>query len=440
MLKRLLFIFFGFNLFISTAFSADYRYNYEFNTPISCANYNGTDQPPCYPFIYEDSAGSNTFCNWVAAINYFGPIITLATIKLANYCTGKQEKETRQYIKAELDRIFKSETEIVALVSRIVKSFPNGIGQMRGDDALIQGTIIALNKHKCKKCVETFIGLIKEEVGPETSQSDESFAENFRDFADRVTTAKEHQICLDHNYEAVENCSYQKQDVNKIKETCCYNWTNPWHWSSMCYSAITLAVSGAMPLLLDIHSRAGSYFGDMANVSNAIVIPSVGLYNLWQISNSMRQDKSQRLLEKIDERLANTINGSIEMAAQAIGHMRNSIDYQHARAIFTALVLAGWPEQHVNEFEQLASNNQSTSDEVDDLTNRLRAHLRAYLKNLYPANGLADKIVRQIFASVDSTESDASSESASKDNDSDAMTDIVVDDSSSSSSEVRTKL
>lgn len=372
-----------------TVFYASYNFlvaanidrNYDYHIHESCYNNNNTDK--CYPFWYENSDGSsNQFANIIAALNYVSPFINLLSYKLGSIYMKKIDQDINAYVTENLENLESSENKIKILLTKIITDFNNGIGTYAGDQSSISGAVASLNRDKCQTCINQFVEIVSNTT---TNKKDRrEHRENFLQFADKLT-----DNCMVENHKKMSGpCDKERTFSDKAKTACCYKWTHPFHWSSIIYAFSSAAISGVTPFLLDVNNRAGSYIGDMANISNIIVIPTCYAFNCYQYGKNSDRTKEQKLAQEINNHLVR-IDGIIEIAAQVIGKMDNAFNEDTSKVIITALVLVAWPEKQVNKFIKLASDNETTDDQVKKFV--------AKLKTLYQEKHYGRKSIDKLF-------------------------------------------
>lgn len=369
--KSLIRVFFFTLLSSSVLFSSDYNFNYDVHS--SC--FNRSSEEKCYPFWYENADGStNAFTNFVAALNYVGPIINITGIKIGNYFINKWENEITGAIEEQLAGIKDAESKVRILLSDVIQKFDNGIGES-SDFALALGLVESLNRYKCDICINEFVSIVSNHFDSSLTlniidsdsdiDSDDERKLNrksFHDFATKINQRIRTGACEDHEYRQIAHVPYPKKTIkNRIASAFCYKWTHPFHWSSLLYAASALTAPPVFSWFLDVNNRAGSLIGDGANISNVMVIPTLQAFNVFQAWRNFDRTKSQRLLDEIERRLEN-IDGIIEIASRVIGTMDNNISNNQAKGFLKTLILIGWPDEQVNQFMELASRKRTDFD------------------------------------------------------------------------------
>jgi len=363
MSKKFLPSVFIFLIYFSSALSSAEIRNYQ--SEIAWSGCHAKDQN-CYPMFYEDINGtSNTFSNFISGINFFCPLITLSGLKLCNYFTSKWDNNIKEKIELDLKTIAKSESNIRILLKNIIHTFNNGIGAGQ-DDRVISSIVEDLNRKNCSNCADEFVTIVAANcINPKTEKNNR---QKFRQFSQ---TFSDNQECLNHQYQQIYHYEPEEKSFSKMTQSaCCHKWTHPFHWSSITYTCTSLVLPPCISLLLDGKNRAGSFLGDIANVSNALIIPSIQAFNLFQYWCNLDRIHAQKFSTELERLIANNYV-IIEIASRIIGKIDNEIDEQHAKAILIALILADWPNSEVAQFADLASNQKTTKQQVNQFLRKL---------------------------------------------------------------------
>lgn len=359
-------------------YAANIDRNYNYQISASCYGNNSTDK--CYPFWYENSDGSsNELANFVAMLNYVSPVLNLLFYKGGMFCLKKIDKSIIEDINNNLKSLDLSEEQIKNLLTKIITDFDNGIGKFSGDKSCILGAIENLNRDKCQNCINSFVDIVSHLA----SNKDKKHRKLFLSFTDQLT---DNCINQDHQKIPVINIDDEKSVSDKAKSACFDKWTHPFHWSSVSYATLLAIIPGVISKTIDINNRAGSYIGDMANISNIIVIPTCYIFTCLQYWKNSDRIKTQKSSKKIDYHLTK-IDGIIEIAAQVIGKMDNAFDKDTSKNIIITLILSAWPQDHVDEFITLASNNHTTNEQVKSFVDKIRT---SYLEKHFGRKNIDD--------------------------------------------------
>ncbi len=362
-----------FSVIISSAiFAQNFNRNYECDIKASCFNdTSGTSEPGCYPFWYENGDGSaNGFANYVAVLNYVSPVISIGSIKLSHYLINICNQQIDASVTEKLKDISGAEEKIRKLLAEIIEAFDNGINDHR-DYLAATGIIEELNRQKCLHCINTFVEIVSkhfsnknvdrdnEDGMPLVEELSSGRKENNKRFYQFGVALHKGNSCREHCYQEIASPDPTQKNVkDRCASACLDNWTHAFHWSSIVCTGVGLVVPPCMALLVDIKNRAGSYIGDMANISNAIFIPAAYFVSAAQNWLNRNRKEQAQLLEEIERRLANN-DGIVEIAARVIGKMDNNITVKQARGYLKGLVLLGWPENFVAQFFKLASGQDN---------------------------------------------------------------------------------
>lgn len=350
MLKKihLFFFFFSLNL-IGMHEVPEPTYNFQYSIQSTCFN----AEPNCYPAHYENADGSaSIFTNYVAYLNILAPVYYMTAYPIGNYYIKKWDRKIDKEIKDQLFAFKDIENKLRSTLAKIIKLFDNGIG-LEHDEMLARGLIEVLNNRGCQNCIRDLVRIVSQNNSNDDAKEQNRGA--FLAFVDQ-----DHSLnCVGHDFARLESSpSY----VNKNQRVCFRSSTNPCHWSSYLYFIGTSALAGSLALGIDVHNRAGSFIGDMANLVNAFVIPTAYPISVFQQYKNLDRTKAKRLTKEIEKRF-DAIRGIIEIAGQVIGTMDNDISVEQARGIIKALMLLNWPDTLVENFIAISSkgsNNQAS--------------------------------------------------------------------------------
>lgn len=321
-------------------------YNFEYAIRSTCIN---SAEPHCYPAHYENADGSsNTFTNYVAYLNILAPVYYMTAYPIGNYYIKKWDRKIDREIKEQLSTFKDIENKLRSTLAEIIRVFDNGIGKEH-DEMLARGLIEVLNNRGCQNCINALVKIVSQNDVDHAAK--ELNRTTFLAFVDQAHSSN----CLGHEFARLESSSSY---VNKNQRLCCKSSTNPCHWSSYLYFFGTSVLAGSMTLGIDVHNRAGSFVGDMANLVNALVIPTAYPISVFQQYKNLDRTKAKRLTKEIEKRF-DAISGIIEIAGRVIGTMDNGIGIEQARGIIKALMLLNWPETLVKNFIAIASNSSN---------------------------------------------------------------------------------
>lgn len=343
--------------FLSFANPPEYTISWDLD--FTCKN---TDSQNCYPFLYMTSEQDiSLFPNIVSLLNVLSPVFTIGTLSINYWLNNKIKKNINNKINEELlifDNLAKQLSEFLI---QVIAKFDNNIG---GDYDLvyINSVISTLNSINCSNCIEEFVNIVSEKFLT-NSQSDNH--ERFIQFVNKITLQqfnKQEHNCVNNDeikINLTQKIARSKKDFNSTKYkniiSNLYNkYSHPFHLTNTLFALVAWSACSITPQFINTDNRAGAYFGDMANVINAIIIPLIGpLSILQQVCNSDKEEK-QKLHEEIIKKL-HKLNGIIKISALIIGKMDNQINLQEAKGLIKALLITKWPKNLADQFLQVAS-------------------------------------------------------------------------------------
>ncbi len=350
--------------------------NWDYDIQSTCYN---TTENNCYPLHYENSDGSpNIFANYVAYLNIICPIINLVSYKLGTHFTNKWDKNINIAIQEQLHDLGTMKNNLDDMLGSIIQCFDNCINQP-ADKMMAKGIIEYLNKVKCEICTNEFVDIVSQD-NKKKKEENEYFFQNFINKNPSFQNLN-NANCSEHENEKLISCSDQNNETHCLKECeiggrSVYNalfkkWNHPLNWSSIGYVGALTALTVPIAFCLDVNNRAGSFIGDMANLSNAFFIPTAYGYTVFQYWLNLDRKKAKCLADEIAYRLKD-LESSIEITGRIIGKMQNGIQIEPARGFIKTLLILGWPEDLVKDFIQIASDKENVDRQAFIETLRLR--------------------------------------------------------------------
>ena len=198
--------------------------------------------------------------------------------------------------------------------------------------------------------------------------------------------------CFEHEFEPIDSsasfdeqahCSSQYLNwYKRAWHAVIKKWNHPFHWSSLTYAFGIALASTASASMISEKNKAGCYVGDMANLVNAMVIPTGYGFVVFHHWMNLDREEAKRFAQKIEERFLN-IQGVLKMAALIVGKMNNGICTSQACGFFKILMLIHWPSNLVEKYIQISSHDSSVSmeDFITELKNIFDKHKILYRDN-----------------------------------------------------------
>ena len=358
--------------------------NWGYDIQNSCYN---TTENNCYPFHYENSDGSpNIFANYVAYLNLISPFINLCSYKLGTHLMNKWDKNIDIAIQKQLHDLGTMKNNLDDMLGSIIQCFDNCINEP-ADKMMAKGIIEYLNKIKCETCTNEFINIVSRN-NKARKEEDKYFFQNFINENPSFQNLNNNN-CSEHEDEELRSYSDQcnethcfepcKTGSRRIYNALFKKWNHPLNWSSIAYVGVLTGLTAPIALCLDVNNRAGSFVGDMANLSNSFFTPTAYGYAVFQDWLNLDRKKAKRLANEIADRLKK-LESSIEITGRIIGKMQNGIQIEPARGFIKTLLILGWPEDLVNSFIQIASDKEGVDRNtfIEALGFRLKAMKISY--------------------------------------------------------------
>lgn len=306
-----------------------------------------------YPFLYETENGDPSgFLNTVAGLNYISPLFSICVIKLGNkFFIDRWKKEIDDAVTEELRELGRADVEVRLLVAKVIERFDNGIGENPRDFTLAYNCMDVLNFNKCEKCIKKFVQIVSKQC----SNADERTRNQTKFYSFCEKTTLKAKGCERHKDAVLENpATRAKTTSEKVFTALFLNWNDPFHISSILYVLSTFSIPPIAAQYVDSDSKAGSTWGDWANISNCIVIPTVNVLHIIQCGLNHNRTKAKRLAEEYAKKLSE-MQGIIEIAGLVIGEINNGIDCNEAKGFLKALIILHWPPAMVAHLIEKAS-------------------------------------------------------------------------------------
>lgn len=357
-------------------------YAFSYDSPQSSVHFS-TEQTPISPasendasyskFKYVNADGSpNVFATYVAYLNIASVFYNVFCWKVGHHFITKWDEQMDQKISDDLGGLQTAENILRRTLADIIKRFNNGIGS-DNDEFITSGMLEYLNIKKCSVCIDKFVDIVSKEL--ECNDEQNMNRQEFHTFVQNFIASK----CSGHNLSLIENSAIPSQELScpehcsgwfkrgwhAVKE----KWNHPFHWTSLSYALGVAGASAAFAPLISDDNKAGSYVGDMANLINTMVIPTGYAFAVFQHWKNLDREEAKRLVKRIAERFVN-IQGILEIGAQVIGKMNNGISIEEARGMYKALMLIHWPEEMVEKFIKVSSQDSSVS--IDEFIQALK--------------------------------------------------------------------
>lgn len=345
-------------------------HNYDYEIRSTCYHsHTKTYDEDCYPFWYENTEGkSNIFGNFVAVLNYVNPVISICGLRLNYSLIKRWNNKINESINDQLKNIKDGEMHVRDLLSEIIKEFDNGIN--RGTDQDIASALIErLNLHRCENCIKKFVSIVSKNNEKSRGNEDVNTDNNLLEFYALAENMRRSHFEKCEDFKEIVRAIPDKPGIiRRAGNACCYNWNYPFHFSSLAYMSTALVIPPCLSFVLDTDNHAGAFIGDMANLSNILVIPTIHAYSIIQNWRNYDRIKAQRLVTEISQRLEG-IEGIIEIAGQVIGTMDNNINSSEAKGFLKILIILGWPDAKVQEFMKLAARQ---SDNISSFISAIK--------------------------------------------------------------------
>jgi hypothetical protein len=341
------------------SFSTPPDYTIDWNLDLSCRD---SDAKYCYPFFYMTADQEISFFpNYVSALNVLSPVFTIGSLSICYALLNKFERTTRTSINQKMVVFDRLENQLRELLANVIVLFENGIGN-DDDLMLINASVDILNNRNCRSCISKFVEIVSERsLHNSNSANHEKFVEFSKNLHQELLNKKMHE-CDDNEeplLEALKITRNQKDfHASGLKKRWSDLWdkhSHPFHLTNSLFALISWSACATLPQFINTDNRAGAYFGDMANIMNAIIIPAIGPLNILQQVLNADREKEKKLHAEIVKKLTK-LSGIIEISALVIGKIDNKITIQEARGFIKALLIVEWPYELKELFMQTASS------------------------------------------------------------------------------------